>query len=64
MLPTNFTACGGIIMMVERIRDEKDRRVVNIVSTKKAKDFVAEEKELIEYYLKEVYSTGNIVRFH
>ncbi|MFT8316098.1 MAG: hypothetical protein ABF633_17885 [Clostridium sp.] len=51
-------------MMVERIRDEKDRRVVNIVSTKKAKDFVAEEKELIEYYLKEVYSTGNIVRFH
>lgn len=42
-------------LMVERIRDEKDRRVVNIVLTKKAKEFVAKEKKLIEYYFKEVY---------
>lgn len=43
-------------LMVERIRDKKDRRVVNIVLTKKAREFVAEEKKLIEHYIKEVYS--------
>lgn len=42
-------------MMVERKRDNEDRRVVNIVLTKKAEEFINEEKKIIEYYCKEVY---------
>ncbi|WP_026478361.1 MarR family transcriptional regulator [Alkaliphilus transvaalensis] len=41
--------------MVERKRDEADRRVVNIVLTKKAKEFIDHEKEIIGHYIKEVY---------
>lgn len=43
--------------MAARIRDEKDRRVVNIVLTKKAEDFIKEEKKLIEHYFKEIHSS-------
>lgn len=42
--------------MVDRIRDTQDRRVVNIVLTEKAEDFINEEKKLIDYYFKQVYS--------
>lgn len=44
-------------MMVERIRDNKDRRVVNIVLTKKAEEFINEEKKIFEYYFKELYKS-------
>ena len=42
-------------LMVERIRDKDDRRVVNIVLTKKAEEFIDDEKKSIGYYFKEVY---------
>lgn len=42
--------------MLDRIRDTQDRRVVNIVLTEKAEDFINEEKKLIDYYFKQVYS--------
>jgi len=41
--------------MVERKRDANDRRIVNIVLTEKAIEFIDEEKKVIEYYFKEVY---------
>jgi Transcriptional regulators len=43
-------------LMVERKRDAEDRRVVNIVLTDKGREFIAEEKKVTEYYLKEVYN--------
>jgi len=42
-------------MMVERRRGNEDRRVVNIVLTNKAVEFIHQEKKIIEYYFKEVY---------
>lgn len=42
-------------LMVERKRNDEDRRVVNIILTDKAKAFINEEKEIIEYYFKEIY---------
>ncbi len=42
-------------LMVERRRGNEDRRVVNIVLTKTAEDFINQEKESIEYYFKKVY---------
>jgi len=42
-------------LMVERKRDYEDRRVVNIIITRKAGEFLEEEKKAIEYYFKEVY---------
>lgn len=42
-------------LMVERKRDDGDRRVVNIVLTRKASEFIDEEKKIIEYYFREVY---------
>lgn len=42
-------------MMVERRRGIEDRRVVNIVLTKKAKEVIYEEKKVIEYYFEKVY---------
>jgi len=41
--------------MVERKRDANDRRIVNIILTEKAIEFIDEEKKVIEYYFKEVY---------
>lgn len=41
--------------MVERRRDDKDRRIVNIVLTEKAYDFINKEKNIIKYYFDEVY---------
>lgn len=43
--------------MVERIRSTEDRRVVQITLTDKAKELINKEKELIEYYFKEIYKT-------
>ncbi len=42
-------------LMVERIRGKEDRRVVNIVLTKAAEEFINQEKTIIEYYFKEIY---------
>ncbi|MDP4089490.1 MAG: MarR family transcriptional regulator, partial [Bacillota bacterium] len=42
--------------MVERIRSEEDRRIVQIHLTEKAKDFLSREIEVIEYYFKKIYS--------
>lgn len=42
-------------LMVERRRGHEDRRVVNIVLTKRAEEFLDQEKKIIEYYFKEVY---------
>ncbi len=42
-------------LMVERSRGNEDRRVVNIVLTEVAEDFINQEKKYIEYYFKEVY---------
>jgi len=42
-------------LMVERRRGNEDRRVVNIVLTKTAEEFIDQEKKFIEYYFKEVY---------
>jgi len=42
-------------LMVERKRDNEDRRVVNIVLTKKANEFIDQEKKVIGYYFKEIY---------
>lgn len=43
--------------MVERIRGNEDRRVVNIEMTPAAKAFIDEEKKLISFYVKEIYSS-------
>jgi DNA-binding MarR family transcriptional regulator len=42
-------------LMVERLRDSEDRRIVNILLTEKAEAFIYEEKKLMEYYFTEVY---------
>jgi DNA-binding MarR family transcriptional regulator len=42
-------------LMVERLRDSEDRRIVNILLTEKAEAFINEEKKLIEHYFTEVY---------
>ncbi|HEY5586345.1 MAG TPA: MarR family transcriptional regulator [Ruminiclostridium sp.] len=41
--------------MLERRRGNEDRRIVNIVLTNIAEEFINQEKKVIEYYLKEVY---------
>ncbi len=41
-------------LMVERLRDKDDRRVVNIVLTKGAEDFIEQEKRTISHYFEEV----------
>ncbi|AKL94738.1 transcriptional regulator MarR family [Clostridium aceticum] len=41
-------------LMVERKRDEEDRRVVNIVLTSKASEFIDREKKIIEHYVEKV----------
>jgi DNA-binding MarR family transcriptional regulator len=41
--------------MVERLRDKDDRRVVNIVLTKDAEEFIEQEKKTISYYFEEVF---------
>lgn len=41
--------------MVERIRGNEDRRVVNIVLTPAAQAFIDEEKKLAAYYFGEIY---------
>lgn len=40
--------------MVERKRDQEDRRVVNIVLTSKAKEFIDQEKKIVEYLINEI----------
>lgn len=42
-------------LMVERKRDNGDRRIVNIVLTSKAEEFIEREKKAVEYYFKELY---------
>ncbi|AEY64511.1 MarR family transcriptional regulator [Clostridium sp. BNL1100] len=44
-------------LMVERLRDKEDRRVVNIVLTKEAEDFIEQEKRTISHYFEEVVKT-------
>lgn len=43
--------------IVERKRDLKDKRVVNISLTEKGKELYEEEKKEIIYYVKEIYRT-------
>ncbi len=43
--------------IVERKRDLKDKRVVNIILTQKGKQLYEEEKKEIIYYVKEVYKS-------
>lgn len=43
--------------MVQRIRGNEDRRVVNIVLTPEAEASIEEEKKLISYYLCEINKT-------
>jgi len=43
-------------LMVERKRDNEDRRIVNIIITRKANEFIEKEKKIIEYFLKEIYN--------
>lgn len=40
--------------MIERLRDEEDRRVVNILLTSKASEFIEQQKKIIVYYINEV----------
>lgn len=42
--------------MVERIRSSDDRRIVQITLTEKARGFITEEKGIITYYIKKIYS--------
>lgn len=42
-------------LMIERIRDVKDRRVINIVLTEKSQKFIYEEKKVFQYYFIQVY---------
>lgn len=42
--------------MVERIRGNEDRRVVNIVLTSTAEDFINEEKRLLSSYFIQIFS--------
>ncbi len=41
-------------VMVERLRDKEDRRVVNIVLTKNAEDFIEQERRTLSHYFEEV----------
>lgn len=41
--------------IVERTRDNEDKRVVMITFTQNGKEFILEERKQIEYYIKEVY---------
>ncbi len=41
--------------MVQRVRGNEDRRVVNIVLTSAAEAFIDEEKRLLSFYLNEIY---------
>lgn len=41
--------------IVERTRDNEDKRVVMITFTQNGKEFILEERTQIEYYIKEVY---------
>lgn len=43
-------------LMIERKRDNEDRRIVNIIITRKANEFIEKEKKIIEYFFKEVYN--------
>ncbi len=41
--------------MVERKRNSEDRRIVNIILTETAEEFIAKEKNVIQYYFQEIY---------
>lgn len=41
--------------MVERKRNSEDRRIVNIILTETAEEFIDKEKKVIQYYLQEIY---------
>lgn len=41
--------------MIERIRNEQDRRIVQITLTNKAEEFIAEQKVKIQYYFEKIY---------
>lgn len=43
--------------MVDRVRSDEDRRIVQIVLTDKAKEFINSEKEIIEYYFRKLYDS-------
>lgn len=43
--------------MVERIRSNEDRRIVQITLTDKAKEFIKKKKEIIEIYVERIYSS-------
>jgi DNA-binding MarR family transcriptional regulator len=42
--------------MIERIRSNQDRRIVQILLTDKANEFIYKEKEVILYYFTKVYN--------
>jgi MarR family transcriptional regulator, organic hydroperoxide resistance regulator len=42
--------------MVERIRDEEDRRIINIILTPEGKAFMEEEMSTIGGYIKEIFT--------
>ncbi|MBK1809833.1 MarR family transcriptional regulator [Clostridium sp. YIM B02505] len=46
--------------MVERRRDEKDRRIVNILLTDKAQKFIEEQKKVIQYYFEKIYNALSV----
>ena len=41
--------------MVERKRNSEDRSIVNIILTETAEEFIAKEKNVIQYYFQEIY---------
>lgn len=41
--------------MIERIRNEQDRRIVQITLTNKAEEFISEQKVKIQYYFEKIY---------
>lgn len=43
-------------MIVERTRDNEDKRVVMIALTRNGEEFIKDEKKQIEYYFKKVYN--------
>jgi DNA-binding MarR family transcriptional regulator len=43
-------------MIVERTRDNEDKRVVMIALTQNGQEFIKDEKKQIEYYFKKVYN--------
>ena len=44
-------------MIVERIRDTEDKRIVMINLTENGEKFIKDEKKQIEYYVKKVYNS-------